>query len=307
MVRAMVCLLELYNDLLYLQHKNREQKKLLRMPSAAVIHKNTESCILMSSLFLSLLLFTSTSSSGSISINSLSIDTPILPDYNDNVPLSNYFLLQRATAMEDYSGDDAEASSDDTGDGDKDDTGDGDKDDTEEDVQNVGEDNDLEDDSSRHNEAEEPIMKHPSLSSEASPSIQEIEEGVEQEPTIDNNMLSETAPTGDSTASKQTTQTAATVTEIGSRGRDSIKENNQDYPTTINQDGTIATIYPDGTKIVKRPDGTTKTSHPEGSEIIDKPGFNGYTIIKKPNGTTITVDVDGNIDKTNTGSSSPQS
>ena len=117
-------------------------------------------------------------------------------------------------------------------------------------------------------------------------------------------MLSESAPTGDSTASKQTTQTAATVTEIGSRGRFC---DNQDYPTTINQDGTIATIYPDGTKIVKRTDGTTKTSHPEGTEIIDKPGFNGYTIIKKPNGTTITVDVDGNIDKTNTGSSSPQS
>jgi hypothetical protein len=35
-------------------------------------------------------------------------------------------------------------------------------------------------------------------------------------------MLSESAPTGDSTASKQTTQTAATVTEIGSRGRDSV-------------------------------------------------------------------------------------
>jgi hypothetical protein len=51
-----------------------------------------------------------------------------------------------------------------------DDTGDGENDDTEEDVQNVGEDNDLEDDSSRHNEAEEPIMKHPSLSS---PSKQE--------------------------------------------------------------------------------------------------------------------------------------
>lgn len=86
-------------------------------------------------------------------------------------------------------------------------------------MQNVGEDNDLEDDSSRHNEAEEPIMKHPSLSS---PSKQEIEEGVEEAPTIDNNMLSESAPTGDCTASKQTTQTAATVTEIGSRGRDSV-------------------------------------------------------------------------------------
>jgi hypothetical protein len=29
-------------------------------------------------------------------------------------------------------------------------------------------------------------------------------------------------------------------TEIGSRVRDSIKENNQDNPTTINMDGTIA-------------------------------------------------------------------
>jgi hypothetical protein len=45
----------------------------------------------------------------------------------------------------------------------------------------------------------------------------------------------------------------------------------------------------------------------EGTEIIDKPGLNGYTIIKKPNGTAITVDVDGNVDKTNTGRSSPQS
>jgi hypothetical protein len=36
----------------------------------------------------------------------------------------------------------------------------------------------------------------------------------------------------------------------------------------------------------------------EGTEIIDKPGLNGYTIIKKPNGTAITVDVDGNVDKT---------
>jgi hypothetical protein len=92
----------------------REQKKLLLMPSAAVIHKSTKSCIIMSSSFLSLLLITSTSSSGSISINSLSIDTPILPVYNDNLPLSNYFLLQRSTAMEDYSGDDTEASADDT-------------------------------------------------------------------------------------------------------------------------------------------------------------------------------------------------
>lgn len=64
--------------------------------------------------------------------------------------------------MEDYSGDDTEASADDTGDRDKDET--------EEDMQNV-EDNDLEDDSSGHNEAEEPIMKHPSLSTEASPMI----------------------------------------------------------------------------------------------------------------------------------------
>jgi hypothetical protein len=92
------------------------------------------------------------------------------------------------------SGDDAEVSADDAGDRDEDET--------EEDLQNVGVDNDLEDNSSRHNEAEEPIMKHPSLSTEASPMIQEVEE----EPEIDTNILSETAPTGDRNVSKQTTQ-----------------------------------------------------------------------------------------------------
>ena len=104
--------------------------------------------------------------------------------------------------MEDYSGDDAEVSADDAGDRDEDDTRDRDEDETEEDLQNVGVVNDLEDNSSRHNEAEEPIMKHPSLSTEASPMIQEVEE----EPEIDTNILSETAPTGDRIVSKQTTQ-----------------------------------------------------------------------------------------------------
>jgi hypothetical protein len=112
------------------------------------------------------------------------------------------FSYSGATAMEDYSGDDAEVSADDAGDRDEDDTRDRDEDETEEDLQNVGVVNDLEDNSSRHNEAEEPIMKHPSLSTEASPMIQEVEE----EPEIDTNILSETAPTGDRIVSKQTTQ-----------------------------------------------------------------------------------------------------
>jgi hypothetical protein len=112
------------------------------------------------------------------------------------------FSYSGATAMEDYSGDDAEVNADDAGDRDEDDNGDRDEDETEEDLQNVGVVNDLEDNSSRHNEAEEPIMKHPSLSTEASPMIQEVEE----EPEIDTNILSETAPTGDKTVSKQTTQ-----------------------------------------------------------------------------------------------------
>jgi hypothetical protein len=91
---------------------------------------------------------------------------------------------------------------------------------------------------------------------------------------------------------------AATVTEIGSRGREHILRNNQGHPTSsTNHDGTVATIYPDGTKIVKRPDGTIITSHTGGTEIIEKPGFGGSTIIKKPNGTMITIDADGNIDK----------
>jgi hypothetical protein len=111
------------------------------------------------------------------------------------------FSYSGATAMEDYS-DDAEVNADDAGDRDEDDTGDRDEDETEEDLQNVGVVNDLEDNSSRHNEAEEPIMKHPSLSTEASPMIQEVEE----EPEIDTNILSETAPTGDRNVSKQTTQ-----------------------------------------------------------------------------------------------------
>jgi hypothetical protein len=112
------------------------------------------------------------------------------------------FSYSGATAMEDYSGDDAEVSTDDAWDRDEDDTRDRDEDETEEDLQNVGVVNDLEDNSSRHNEAEEPIMKHPSLSTEASPMIQEVEE----EPEIDTNILSEKAPTGDRIVSKQTTQ-----------------------------------------------------------------------------------------------------
>jgi hypothetical protein len=94
---------------------------------------------------------------------------------------------------------------------------------------------------------------------------------------------------------------AATVSQIGSRGR-GVSENNEELPiSSTNQDGTVATIYPDGTKIVKRSDGTIITSHAKGTEIIEKPGFDGPTIIKKPNGTLITIDADGNVDKVDSG------
>ena len=92
----------------------------------------------------------------------------------------------------------------------------------------------------------------------------------------------------------------ATVTEVGSRGRGQTSQgHDQVLPvTTTSQDGTISTVYPDGTKIVKRTDGTIKTTHNGGTEVTEKPGLDGSTIIKKPNGTIITVDAYGNIDKT---------
>jgi hypothetical protein len=95
---------------------------------------------------------------------------------------------------------------------------------------------------------------------------------------------------------------AATITQIGSRGRDYALKNSEEQPTiSTNQDGTVATVYADGTKIVKRPDGTIITSHAKGTEIIEKPGFDGSTIVKKPNGTMITIDANGNIDKVDSG------
>jgi hypothetical protein len=93
----------------------------------------------------------------------------------------------------------------------------------------------------------------------------------------------------------------ATITEVDTRGRGvgANQGHDQVQPvTTTSQDGTISSVYPDGTKIIKQPDGTTKTTHNGGTEVTDKPGLDGSTVIKKPNGTIITVDAFGNIDKT---------